>query len=134
MYVEVANYDKGESSLEKTPQTFQNFTYDNSSNGGVLNKLSEIEKKINEIKGDIQNLSTDYKDLIRKYEKFSNYESTMNTIINTMSNNIDVINKSYNNVVKTATQAINEHMSTDSTLMSDLDQLNRLLAAGSRTN
>ena len=132
--LEVAYYDKSEASSDKTPQNFTNFTYDNQSNGGVLNKLSEIDKKIGQIKNDIQNLSNDYNILIRKYEKFSNYEDVMKKIVTTMSNNVDVINRSYNNVVKTATQAINEHMSTDSTLMSDLDQLNRLLASGSRTN
>jgi hypothetical protein len=57
----------------------------------------------------------------------------MNKITTTMTNNVDAINRSYGNVVKTATQAINEHMSTDSTLMSDLDQLNRLLANGNKT-
>ena len=132
--LEVAYYDKSEAILDKTPKSFTNFTYDNQTNGGVLNKLSEIDKKIGQIKNDIQSLSNDYNILIRKYEKFSNYEEVMKKIVTTMSNNIDVINRSYNNVVKTATQAINEHMSTDSTLMSDLDQLNRLLASGSRTN
>ena len=131
---EVAYYDKGEASLDKQAKTFQNFTYDNQSNGGVLNKLSEIEKKINDINNDIQTLSGDYNTLVNKYEKFSNYKSVMNKIITTMTNNVDAINRSYGNVVKTATQAINEHMSTDSTLMSDLDQLNRLLANGSKTN
>ena len=130
--VEVAYYDKGEAGLEKVPKTFQNFTYDNQTDGGILNLLNEVNTKIGQIEGDIQNLQNNYSTLIAKYEKFSNYDQTMKRITQTMTNNIAAIKKSYNNVVKTATQAINEHMSTDSSLMGDLDQLNRLLASGSK--
>ena len=134
MDVEVAYFNKAEANAEKMPFTYQNFTYDNESDGGILNKLTEVEGKIKDIKNDIQNLANDYNTLVRKYEKFSNYESTMKAIIQTMNNNVDTIHRSYVNVLKTASQAVNEHMSTDSTLMSDLDRINGLLAQGNSNN
>ncbi len=125
---EVAYYDKSESNLEKIPKTFNNYTYDNVENGGVLNKFSEIGDKIKSIKTDISNLNTEYGNIIKKYERFSNFETSMNSIINTMTTRIDNINTCYSNILSTAQQAVKDHMASDKTLIDDLDSINALLA------
>ena len=125
---EVAYYDKTESNLEKSPKTFNDFTYDNEENGGVLNKFSEIGDKIKSIKTDIFNLNTEYGNIIKKYEAFSNFETTMNSIVNTMSTRIDNIHTCYNNILSTAQQAVKDHVASDKTLIDDLDSINALLA------
>ncbi|MCR5483933.1 MAG: hypothetical protein K6E99_05970 [Bacilli bacterium] len=125
---EVAYYDKTESNLEKSPKTFNDFTYDNEENGGVLNKFSEIGDKIKSIKTDISNLNTEYGNIIKKYEAFSNFETAMNSIVNTMSTRIDNINTCYNNILSTAQQAVKDHVASDKTLIDDLDSINALLA------
>ncbi len=125
---EVAYYDKAEANYEKKPTPFNDFTYDNEENGGVLNKFSEIGDKIKSIKTDISNLNTEYGNIIKKYEAFSNFETAMNSIINTMSTRIDNINTCYNNILSTAQQAVKDHVASDKTLIDDLDSINALLA------
>jgi methyl-accepting chemotaxis protein len=127
---EVASYNQAEATAEKEPKVFQEFTYDNDSNGGVLNKFEEINSKIQEIKGIIQDLGGNYNDLVNKYEAFTNYADTMKGIVNSMNQNADAIQSNYKGVVDTAKQAVDEHMKVDSSLMTDLDELNRLLGTG----
>lgn len=127
---EVASYNQAEATAEKEPKVFQEFTYDNDSNGGVLNKFEEIKSKIQEIKGIIQQLGLDYDKLVEKYEAFTNYAETMKGIVNAMNQNADAIQSNYKGVVDTAKQAVEEHMKVDSSLMTDLDELNRLLGTG----
>jgi methyl-accepting chemotaxis protein len=127
---EVASYNQAEATAEKEPKVFQEFTYDNDSNGGVLNKFEEINSKIQEIKGIIQDLGGNYNDLVNKYEAFTNYADTMKGIVNSMNQNADAIQTNYKGVVDTAKQAVEEHMKVDSSLMTDLDELNRLLGTG----
>ena len=127
---EVASYNQSEATAEKEPKVFNEFTYDNDSNGGVLNKFEEIKSKIQEIKGIIQDLGGNYNDLVNKYEAFTNYADTMKGIVTAMNANADAIQTNYKGVVDTAKQAVEEHMKVDSSLMTDLDELNRLLGTG----
>ncbi len=129
--MEVAYFDESEAKMEKTPQTFNNFIYDNQTDGGCLNKLDETAKKINAVRGNIDALHARYRELMAIYDKFTRYDETMEKIIRTMTTQIEAAEKHFNNIVSTAQQAINEHMTTDTTLMSDLEQLNSLLSAGS---
>ena len=126
---EVATYYQNEAVSEKEPKTFQEFTYDNDNNGGVLNKFEEILKKIDEINGVIEELNGKYSTLVNTYDAFSNYEDTMSGIISSMKSNADAVRTNYKNILTTAKQAVEEHMKVDSSLMDDLDELNRLLSA-----
>ena len=125
--INVAYFDVTEAKSEKNPTVYENFTYDNETDGGVLQKFSDIGSKIKDIKTDINDLNADYKSITTKYEAFSNFETTMTNIINTMTTRIDNISTCYHSILDTAQQAVNEHVATDKTLIDDLDQIRALL-------
>ena len=125
---EVAYYDSAEANLEKTPKQYTDFTYDNESDGGILQIFNDVQTKIKDIKSDISSLNSNYNTIIRKYDKFSNFESGMKSIINTMNTRIGNIEQCYKNILTTAQQAVNDHVATDKTLIDDLDTINALIS------
>lgn len=125
---EVAYFDSAEANLEKTPKQYTDFTYDNESDGGILQIFNDVQTKIKEVKTDISSLNSNYKSIIRKYEAFSNFETGMNSIINTMNTRIGNIEQCYKNILTTAQQAVNDHVATDKTLIDDLDTINALIS------
>jgi hypothetical protein len=126
----VATYEQSEAVAIKEPTVFQEFTYDNESNGGVLNQFTEIDAKITEVKGFINQLSDNYKTMVEKYDAFTNLSEQMDAIITTMNSRADNVAKYFNNIITSAEQAVEEHAKTDKNLMDDLDVLQGMLATG----
>ena len=124
---EVAYYDEAEATSEKTPQTYDGFTYDNATDGGILALFEEVKQKLSTVKSDVETLHGEYGKLQNLYDEFTNFNETMDKIIKTMNSNVDNIDKYFNGIVDTARQAVEEHQKTDETLMSDLEQLNEML-------
>ena len=123
----VASFDQTEANLDKTPQSFENFIYDNASGGGILASFDEVNQLIQTIKGDIDDLHSKYNQLMNMYDTFTDYNDTMNGIIKTMSGNVASIENNFKNIVSTAQQTVQEHMDVDKTLMADLGELNNML-------
>ena len=124
---EVAYYDEAEDTLEKIPQTFEDFMYDNQNDGGILALFDEVVSKVSALKGDVESLGQQYTELKEKYDTFTNFNETMDGIYKGMQLIIEDIDKAVNNVITTAQQAVEEHMTEDETLMADLEQLNDML-------
>jgi len=126
----VASFDQTEASMDKTPQTFENFIYDNSTGGGILSAFDEVNQLIQTVKGDVEELHQKYNQLMGLYDEFTGYNDTMNGIIKTMSGNVSSIENNFKTIVSTAQQAVETHMGVDKGLMDDLGQLNNMLGAG----
>ena len=124
----VASFDQSEASYEKTPQSFENFVYDNVSGGGCLASMDDAKNLIRQVKGDIDELHSKYRQLMNMYQEFTDYNDTMNGIIKTMSGNVSEIEKNFYNIVSTAQQTIQDHMKDDKSLMEDLAKLNDMLS------
>ena len=125
--VEVAYYDEAEAKAEKTPQVYQEFAYDNASDGGILALFDEAQEKINTIREDVEGLHTTYSQLKELYDEFTNFNDNMDNIIKAMNGRVDTIQKFFTNVVDTARQAVESHQKEDESLMADLEQLNDML-------
>ena len=50
----VATYDESEAKLDKTPNSYNDFVYDNETNGGVLDQFSNVNTKIGEVRTNIE--------------------------------------------------------------------------------
>ena len=124
---EVAYYDEAEDTLEKEPQTFEGFVYDNQDDGGILALFEEVVSKVGALREDVEALGQQYTQLKEKYDAFTNFNETMDNIYKGMQLTVEDIDKAINNVITTAQQAVEEHMSEDETLMADLEQLNSML-------
>lgn len=124
---EVAYYDEAEATLEKQPEVYTDFTYDNETDGGIITLFDETIKKVDALKEDVASLETQYGELKAKYDKFTNFNETMDGIIRRMNVSLDAMEGKVTNVITTAQNAVEDHMSTDATLMSDLEQLNDML-------
>ena len=129
--IKVASYDQSESSMEKTPKTYNEFIYDNETNSGILALFEDVSTQIGKVKSDIDNLHQKYDKLMNMYEEFTQFDTNMNNIIKTMSGNVSNIDKSFKSILNTCQQAISEAMENDKTLIDDLDGINKLLGGKS---
>ena len=105
--------------------------YDNETGGGILAEFDDASKQIAKVKSDVEALHKNYNQLMGMYDTFTDYNDTMNGIINTMSNNVGNIEKSFNTILTSCQQVITENIATDNTLMDDLEGINSLLSRGS---
>ena len=124
---EVAYYDEAEATLAKEAQAFDGFVYDNETDGGILSLFDEIKNKMDTLRGDVEGLHGQYTQLQALYDTFTNFNETMDGIIRRMNVSLDAMEGKVTNVITTAQNAVEDHMSTDATLMSDLEQLNDML-------
>ncbi len=124
---EVAYYDEAEAKLEKTPQTYQDFQYDNATDGGILALFDEAKAKIKTVREDVEGVKGTYTQLQELYDEFTNFNDTMNQIAKAMEGKVNTIEQLFTNVVDTARQAVESHQKVDETLMADLEQLNDML-------
>lgn len=128
MDANVAHYDDNEARMEKEPNVFQEFCYDNQSDEGVLSIFNQMINKLDTLKNDIADLNQKYVQLEGKYEQFTNFNEEMETIIKRMENSSDVMNTRIQNIIKDATAIVEEKMQTDATFMGDVEQLNNMLS------
>lgn len=124
---EVAYYDEAEATLAKEAEVFDGFVYDNEADGGILSLFEEIRNKMDTLRGDVEGLHGQYAQLQALYDTFTNFNETMESIIKRMNSSLDVMEGRVTSVITTAQNAVEDHMSTDATLMSDLEQLNDML-------
>ena len=117
---QVAHYDEAEFKLDKTPQTFNDFTYDEQTDGGVSAVFDEIKKKIKDLDSDIKDLSSKYKEAVKKYDKFSNFEDLMNSVVIQMSMYNQFLTNSSDTLVAYAEQAVQAAKQQDETFMGNL--------------
>jgi len=129
----VANVDKSESSMEKSPKAYHEFMYDNDSGAGILSLFDDVNQLIKTIKSDIEDLNADYNKLKQLYDEFTDFDQAMNSIINTMKYRIEYVENAFLNIVSTARQTVMDQMKEDSTLMSDLESINAMLGNGNNS-
>ena len=125
--VEVAYYDEAEAKLEKIPQVYQDFMYDNATDGGILALFDEAKAKIKTIREDVDGIKGTYTQLKELFDEFTNFNDNMDQISKAMEGKVNTIEQLFTNVVDTARQAVESHQKEDETLMTDLEQLNDML-------
>ena len=125
--INVSSYDEVEAKREKTPSVFSEYAYDNDTGVGILALFDESMFLFKSIKNDIKELNDLYKKLMRMYDEFTDFDQAMNSIINAMNNRIEAAENAFLNIVSTAQQAIASRMENDTTLISDLNNINDML-------
>ncbi len=126
-YVEVGYYNEAKAKEEKEPTAFNEFLYDNQNDGGIIQAFDDLKEVFNKLDDDIANLSAGYKELMDKYEEFTNYNNTMNTIINKMKGNASYFRMRAYQLITSAQTTVQTHIKNDETLMNDLEYLNEML-------
>ena len=124
---EVAYYDEAEATLDKQPEVYNDFTYDNEADGGIVELLDSVMKKYNDLTDHIQDLYTQYQELQAKYDKFTNFNQSMEDIHARMEASREAMGGRITTIISTAKQALEEHVQEDTSLMDDLEAINDIL-------
>ena len=128
MNAEQGFFDEAEAKSQKIPTTFNDFVYDNETGGGIIQGLTDSDDIMEKIRGKVEDLSKFNTKLANTYKEFTNFNETIDSIITSMNSSIDTAHKTTTSLTKTAVQAIEEHMTVDSTLMDDLSGLKSVLS------
>ena len=125
---EVAHYDKGESQSYKIATTYNEFCYDNQTDGGAVAVFEQIRNKIKDLQTDVSDLSKTYKDLGTKYEKFTNFHDEVESIISRMNDSTTKLSNDIIELIRSADDNMNEVVTQDTQYVAELHELNGYLA------
>ena len=127
----VVTWNDSEAVLVKEPSAFKDFTYDNETDTGILQKLDEVKQISARIKMDIREIQSNYNYLVSKYDAFSDYEETMDVNINRLDASAESFDEAFVQLISVLQDQLLEHMKEDSSLIDDIDGLNELLLVDS---
>ena len=125
--MEVVTWNSGEANTPKTATTFNDFTYDTTTNGGCLTAFNEVNSIINSICGDVQDIAQKYQMLQALYNTFTGYNDLMNTNTASLCNSFNEIQQAYQMIVNSMNTQVEALQQNDETLMTDLEAINQQL-------
>ena len=120
---EVVSWKDGAALRPKHATVYNEFKYDNDSNGGILNKLDETKETIDKVLRDVEDIEIKYKQLQNIYEQFTDYNYEMNQNASRMISVALSIRKTYDELINNMVASIEEHMKEDASLIEDLSNL-----------
>lgn len=124
----VSSFDQTEANLDKTPNIYNEFMYDNESNGGILSQFDDSMQLFKKVKADIDDLNKRYNSLMKIYDEFTDFDQAMNSIIRTMNRRIELAENAFLNIVSSAQQTLKSQFAQDDTLMADINSINSMLS------
>ena len=124
----INNFNSKESKKEKKPNVYQNFTYDNETDGGCISKLSELSKITIRISNDIEEIGKRYSKLQKIYNKFTGFNDKMELNKNSLRKSIDNTKKEFEQIMEDVKTIIVNSQEKDSTLIDDLKAINKLIS------
>ena len=124
---DVVTWNSSEANTPKTATTFNDFTYDTTTDGGCLTKLDEVNKLINAICTDVQDIGQKYTMLQALYNTFTGYNDLMNANTASLCNSFNEIQQGYQMIMNEMNNQIGALQQNDATLMTDLEAINQQL-------
>ena len=121
-------YNLSEAKKEKSPKVYQNFIYDNETNGGCINKFSEVSKLIGTVASDIETIGNKYSKLVNLYGSFTDYKSLMDTNKSSLRSSVDSIRKEVEKLSDMLKTSVTSFQKKDSSFMTDLEAINKLIS------
>ena len=125
---EVVTWNSGEANTPKTATTYNDFTYDTTTDGGCLTKLDEVNKLINAICTDVQDIGQKYQMLQALYNTFTGYNDLMNANTASLCTSFNEIQQGYQMIMNEMNTQIGALQQNDETLMTDLEAINEQIA------
>lgn len=123
---EVGYFDVSEYNFEKRAGAYESFVYDNVTGGGIIQGFNDTQKIIDAIKTNIDDIRAFNGKLVDTYEEFTDFNEYMQQIIQSLSKNIESVDKLTSELIQSSIQAVEAHIKEDTSLMDDLENLKSL--------
>ena len=123
---EVCYWNASEAGATKEPKTYENFQYESA----AVQDFNDISQKVAKIKSDVQAITSKYTALKGKFDEFTGFNDEMDKNSNSLNNFANQIETYAKQCITAAQGFINEHVKTDQSFQSDLDNLNSIISNG----
>ena len=124
----IGTWDEAEARLVKeAKRDFPNFTYDNASNGGILNAMDKFFQTLKSVENSSSSVIGNIKKVKELYESFDEVLSTIDSLCSTLTNNVGVFKNCNENLLRCMETTVKSAMEKDASYGEELEVLNQLM-------
>lgn len=123
----IGAWDETEAQKIKEANTYDNFMYDNSTNGGIIDNLEKYYETIKKVEESSNLVISNLNDIKNKYDAFNNVLTTLGQLSNSIKSNISALKRANENIVRNLEKAVMSEMEKDARYGEDLDLLTDLM-------
>ncbi|MCX4364713.1 MAG: LysM peptidoglycan-binding domain-containing protein [Bacilli bacterium] len=123
----VGNWDDAEASSIKEAKTFDNFLYDNSTDGGIIDKLSDYYNLIKKVDESAKLAIDNLKSIKDNYDSFNDILGQLGTLSNNLNSNISSLKRANERLVRGMESTVMDAMEKDLQYAEDLELITELM-------